>query len=107
MLNAKKMGHSVYSFQRKKDYFMKLNNIINHDIAIDYKNNNLLINLRNKIVHKNMESFSLFFETLTLKEKYLILKNENLIKNFLNSSKWIKGNKYFDLIFKHIRESLK
>ena len=102
MLQAKKMGHAVYSFQRKKDYFMRLNRIVINDNNVD----NLFFILRKYILHQNMQSLSLFFQTLKMNEKYLILKNEQKIYQLFQISKWSKGQKLFDVVLKDMKQQL-
>ena len=83
------MGHSIYSFQRKSELFEKLSQLM---MASETTNgDNILVMLRKYILSYNMTKFSTFFENMTVKEKYYILKKKSQIINLLKQSKWNKG----------------
>ena len=92
MLDAKKMGHSIYSFARKKELFEKVNLIIDNNIV-----NKEYINkqLKQMILSQNLSKFSLYFETISEKEYSYILSNKQLFINSVNQNKWSKGLKLF------------
>lgn len=83
------MGHSIYSFQRKSELFEKLSQLM---MASETTNgDNILVMLRKYILSYNMTKFSTFFENMTVKEKYYILKKKSQIINLLKQSEWNKG----------------
>ena len=55
VLDAKKMGHSIYSFARKGELFNKMNNNINNINNINPKLTRMIINYK-----KNWTTFFIF-----------------------------------------------
>ena len=94
MLDAKKMSHKTYSFLRKEELYRKLYQLSQFD------ENSLLNKLSKIILSHNINQLSKFFETMSLKEKYFVLKNENVIVNILKENKWKKGEKLLQLVLK-------
>ena len=92
MLDAKKMGHSIYSFVRKKDLFDKICNKLENE-----SNNKQEIekNIKQMIISQNLTQFSLFFQIFSENEKDFVLNNKEMILNFLKENKWNKGTKLF------------
>ena len=92
MLDAKKIGHSIYSFARKKELFEKINSVVDDNIV-----NGEYINkqIKKMILSHNLSQLSLYFETMNEKEYSYILSNKQLFINLLNTNKWSKGLKLF------------
>ena len=92
MLKAKKMGHSVYSFVRKKDLFNSINktyNLNNFNI-IERK-------IKEMIVSKNMSKLSLYFENIKENQLEYIKKNKEIFTYlFKDQIGWTKGLKLFN-----------
>ena len=99
MLIAKKMGHSIYSFNRKEDLFGKL-----YDKCTNDKNvcNNKIIekNLRSMILTRNMFKFSIFCQTMNKYEKDYICKNFNMLDKFMKDNHWNKARKLLKIVTK-------
>ena len=92
MLNAKKMGHSVYSFVRKKDLFNSINKTYNlNDFNITERK------IKKMIISQNLSKLSLYFENITQNQLEYIKKNkENFIYLFKDQIGWKKGLKLFN-----------
>ena len=90
MLEAKKLGHSIYSFVRKGDLF--------HSI---YNQNQLWINdnkfakksIKRMIATKNMTQFSKHLESLTQSEKNHVIKMQPFWMELMQELNWKKGSK--------------
>ena len=93
MLEAKKMGHSMYSFVRNEDSFLRLGKLINKNDS--YGAQNVIPMLTRIILSRNMKQFSLFFETMDMYEKFQTLKNKQSINKLLKENNWKKGEKLF------------
>lgn len=104
MLNAKKLGHSIYSFVRKQSLFSKIAKLRSDDsnISSQTEQDRFFAKLSKTITSKNMFQFSRFFETLNLSEKYYILKNKSKIEGMLQQKKWDKGLKLFEAVIKQL-----
>ena len=99
MICYKLNRHSIYSFVRKEAFFHTLNDVLKR-----YDNEKEILNTLNLIIlSKNSTKFSQYFETLNDFEKNVILKNQKMIENSLQSNSWRRGKKYFKLIIKHIQ----
>ena len=96
MLNAKKMGHSIYSFNRKQDLFNKLYENVNSN------NNNETMDkqLRQIILTRNMFKFSIFCETMNDYEREYIVKNFNMLDKFMKENDWNKARKLLKIVTK-------
>ena len=90
MLEAKKIGHSVYSFVRNKEYYNEISLFLNK------KMNSKEIN--KIILSQNLSLFSMVLENSSKYDQteYLMKNKENIVK-FLNQSDWKKGLKLFKL----------
>lgn len=99
MVQAKKAGHFIYSFIRKKDLFDQLSTMIT-TTGKDKKNymDNILFEMNKLVLTRNMSQLSLFFETMNSYEKFVILKNEAKIKQFFKQNDWSKGLKLYQLV---------
>ena len=94
MLNAKKIGHSYYSFYRKKEYYEKLDKINNSLM----NNHNVIENvLKTQILSQNKNVFSKILHLLMKNEKLHLIKNSNILKK-LQQSQWKKGEAIFQSI---------
>ena len=100
MLNFKKKEHSIYSFIRNEQLFNNLNKY-DHGINDDI----ILHNLRNIIFSQSISQFSLYFEHLSLTNKYYILKNEDTIYKLLKSNEWKKGIELFNIVCKNLKNN--
>ena len=91
MLNAKKKGHSVYSFVRNRDYFCDLNK---------YLYNNININgVFKTIITKNLMSFYLMIKNANRNEiKNVFMENKDEILKLIKANGWKKGEKLFVLL---------
>ena len=89
MLIAKKKAHSIYSFIRKEDFFIKLNNLVS-----DKNEDNKLKQIRKMIILNNMHQFSSLLENCTQFERDTIIKNNDKIVGYIKQGKWKKGQKY-------------
>ena len=99
MLEAKKMGHSIYSFVRKQDLFEKIYlNCNNYNIT---KNGKLIENkLRKMIVTQNLTQFSKYFESISKDELKYIQLNKKVLLGFLKQNEWKRGLKLFEIYVK-------
>ena len=97
MLTAKKMGHSIYSFNRKQELFDKLYNICDNDENVcDSKK--IDKNLRSIILTRNMVKFSLFCQTMNKYEKEYIVKNYDMLDKFMKDMHWNKARKLLKIV---------
>ena len=99
MIKAKKMGHSIYSFVRKKDYYEKIGNIIN-SYDNQFNDQEMFLRLKKIIFSHNMQHLSLLFQTMNAKEINFVLRNKNELSSLFNQSQWQRGLKLFDLVIK-------
>ena len=92
MLDAKKMGHSIYSFLRKQELFEKI-----HQICDTNEINNQYINkkLKRMIMTQNLSNFSKYLETIKQNEFEFISSNKEIFINLLSETKWKKGLNVF------------
>ena len=92
MLNAKKMGHSIYSFVRKEDLFNNINKIVN-------LNNFNVIQRRIKkmIISKNMTQLSVYFENIKENQLKWIVNNKKDFVYLFEQMGWKKGLKLFNI----------
>ena len=60
------------------------------------KEDKILNSLTAMILSRKMSSYSLYFETINSFEKYIILKNKDVIIYLLKQNKWDRGLKYFN-----------
>ena len=88
MLDAKKMGHSIYSFARKGELFNKINSICDiNNINSKY----ITTEIKKMIVSKNLSKFSLYFKNINDNEYKWIVSNKDIFLNLLEQTKWSKG----------------
>ena len=99
MLKAKKMGHSVYSFNRKKELYDKLYDICDNDKNI-YNDNTIDRILRSIILTRNMFRLSLFCQTMNKYEKEYISKNYKMLDKMMKDNDWNKGRKLLTIVNK-------
>ena len=97
MLKAKKMGHSIYSFNRKKQLFDKLYNMCSNDKNIHNKEM-MESNLHSMILTRNMFKFSLFCQTMNRYEKEYVVENYKRLDNFMQDNHWNKGRKLLNIV---------
>ena len=90
------MGHSIYSFARKEEYFNNLNSMINYETSFDY--DYIYLNLRSYALSKNLNKFYNYLQSLTKKESIYMNKNENKIVKLFEQFKWDKGKKLWNLM---------
>ena len=92
MLDAKKMGHSSYSFLRKQDLFDAIYNNVNNkdDRSIQSKIDFIILN-------KDMKQLSNHLANMTnnYQIKYIISQKQTFLKCF-EQTKWVKGKKVFE-----------
>lgn len=106
MLDAKKLGHSIYSFQRKQEFYDKLSSTKEQDNNND--NNIIVHRLHSIISSKNMAKFSSYLEATTnLNEKLFIVQNEKNITQMLQQHHWTKGINLFQLFVQLYKSNLK
>ena len=86
MLNAKKMGHSIYGFVRNKDHYYENNKYLYNKVDLNY--------VYNIIMRKNLSKFYVYLQYLNINVKKD--SNENIM-NFLKANNWSKGIKLFQL----------
>ena len=98
MLTAKKMGHSIYSFQRKYDFYKQLNEMI-YFYDVNMTDNYIYGDLRKHILSHSMFDFSSFLFHSTPIEQNYIIKNKNVFDKLLHRSQWNKGKELFDRFF--------
>ena len=101
MLDAKRMGHGIYSFVRKQNLF--------HSICKQYQlsNNNEKFaeeQLSSMILTQNLSDLSKHLESATQFEKEYIVKNEMKIKTLMKETNWIKGINLVQLCAKQWRQ---
>ena len=99
MIKAKKMGHSIYSFCRKKDYFEKIGNIIN-SYKSNFNDKEMFLRMKKIIFSHNMQQLSLFFQTMNIKEINFLLRNKDEVSSLFKQSQWQRGLKLFELVIK-------
>ena len=93
MLDAKKMGHSIYSFARKKELFEKINSIVdNNNPSGEY----ISKKIKRMILSQNLTKLSLYLQNINEKEYLYILSNKQLFINSFEANKWSKGLKLFN-----------
>ena len=92
MLKAKRMSHKLYEFERKKEYFYKLNEIIsyshNHELIINKMNHIIAVNDWNKLSQ-------LLLYCDENEANYLTKYKENII-SLMKQNKWKKGLRLFN-----------
>ena len=88
MLDAKKMGHSSYSFVRKQDLFEKIHQKCENNSVKSMENI-----LNRMIVTQNLSQFSLFLENMNNNESKYVESNCKLLMLFLTQNQWTKGIK--------------
>ena len=94
MLNAKKLGHSIYSFSRKGELFKKINKSCNINVNINGK---IIENkLKRMIITKNLLKFSLYFENTNEKELIFISSIKHILLDMLDQNEWKKGKNVFE-----------
>ena len=87
-----KIGHSIYGFQRKREYLEKLQSIDNDIINND---NTILNKFKKYILSKNILNLYQFLQESRNNEMKYILKNKLNIENLFNQYKWKKGYNLF------------
>ena len=96
MLDAKRMGHSIYSFSRKKELFNKINSNCDYDnngIDTEYIENKL----KRMILSKNLLNFSLYLEnTFNEIELKFMSDYDFVFTDLLEETKWKKGIDIFE-----------
>ena len=94
MLQAKKMGHSYYSFVRKGDLFTQIHKNIN----INKENFHQIDDKINfSILAKNLNQLSLYLEHVVNKhEKLYVVSNKDKFFHHFETTKWKKGLKLFE-----------
>ena len=102
MLEAKKIGHSFYAFQRKQEYFEKLNQL---NILLANKDGTFVRNaLQTQILSQNKNTFSRLLHLLNDDELEIVraMKMENgndvSVLTKLKQNHWRKGEKIFKSI---------
>ena len=89
-LDAKKRGHSVYSFVRNEDYYNEITGHLSKQI-----NFNIINNL---IISRNMSLFAKILENCDELDKITVfIKQKDNIIQFLQETGWKKGEKLFNL----------
>ena len=100
MLDAKKMGHSIYSFARKQELFSKIHKMCNiHELDTD---GNVLIEkkLKRMIITKNLSKFSSYFENINKFELEYVKSNKQTFESLINENGWRKGLTVFQTYVK-------
>ena len=112
MTKAKKLGHSIYSFVRKEDFFEKLNgmsekfgkpDVNTTSTSISYFDNIQFI--EKVVLSKNMFEFASLFQNWNKLEKTFILQNKDYILRSLQANKWKSGEKLFQYIVDQFNDS--
>ena len=93
MLDAKKIGHSFYALQRKKEYFEELY-LINNKINLN-RDNFIEHLLQTQILSQNKNEFSKLLQLLSQKELNMIKDNKSHILSKIRQNHWKKGEKIF------------
>lgn len=96
MLDAKKLGHSIYAFSRKNEFYYKLNQMVTNG------DDQVMSKLNKYILAKDLEKFSLFFEHLTQKEKNVVQSNLKQIEQMLLQNRWHKGEMLLSIVSKDV-----
>ena len=96
MLNAKKKGHSIYSFQRRAPFYNQLAKLIHCD-SDENLNQFISSQLQSMIFSRNTQKLSFFMQTLTKVEKEYLLKNEKQVCQLFNQNGWKRGANLFQL----------
>ena len=86
MLDAKKMGHSVYSFARKGELFNKINSICDSN-----NNKSTTVEIKKIILSKNLLKFSLYLQNIDDDGYNWIIESKDVFLNLLQQTKWKKG----------------
>ena len=93
MLEAKKIGHSFYAFQRRQEYYQGLY-LLNNKIHMN--ENNFIENLlQTQILSRNKNLFSQLLHLLFDNELNMIRQNKEHILNKIKQNDWQKGEKIF------------
>ena len=92
MLEAKKIGHAYYSFERKDEYYESLKEKIEH-----LKWSNIESLLKTQILSQNKYGFAKVIYSLNKSEFETLLKqeNQNVIETFITENNWHVGSKLF------------
>ena len=104
MLDAKKMGHNIYSFVRKATLFTKVNINIKNNV----ENGNVIKNkLTFIMLSKNLGQLSFYFENIVDRNQMeYILANQVMFIRSLRQTKWKKGFELFMLVIKEWKVKL-
>ena len=76
MLTAKKMGHAIYKFLRKEEFYSKLNKLMMDDTNSE----SIFYNFIKFITFKNLNELAEFYTTINKQEKLFILENRDRIR---------------------------
>ena len=88
MLDAKRMGHGIYSFVRKENLF--------HSICKQYQLSNndesfVEQQIASMILTHNLTKLSEYLQSANQFEKRYIVKNESNITTLMKQTNWLKG----------------
>ena len=93
MLDAKKLGHSIYSFNRKENLIKNLSNNCNTHSHLN--RDDVDDNVKRMIFSQNLSQFSIYLETVNHIEWKYILSKKDVFMEFIQLNKWSKGATLF------------
>lgn len=100
MQKAKKLGHSIYGFNRNEHYFRMLHN------SVSSKDTTLIeATIKQFIFSKSLPSLSKYMECCKPFDKRFLIKNEETFVVFMEKNKWTKGKELFQLVIKTWKNS--
>ena len=102
MLEFKKKQHSIYSFVRNETFYNSLHDLYNN--MGGNADETVFKTLQKLALSHNMRDYTLFFENLSLSDKFFVLKNEKKIVTLLNESNWRKGTKLFTIVCEKLKK---
>lgn len=97
------MGHSIYSFVRKDDFFRTLGTFLSSndsyagDLKLEDKQKSVEKQVKSIILFKNMSHLSKYFENCNKFERDYIVTNKEMFMHFLKENKWNKGLQLLEL----------
>ena len=95
MLDAKRMGHGIYSFVRKENLFhsiYKQYQLSTHDQLFAQEQ------ISSMILTHNLSNLSKYFQSATKFEKQYIVQNEANLIQLMKETDWSKGIKFVKLV---------
>ena len=99
MLEAKKLGHSIYSFVRNKHYYTEINDlIVNIDKKFETNKLNKIKEIEKIAVQRNVSlMYTLLQGTNETEKTHFWIEKESQLRKMFVKNRWEKGLKLYDL----------